>query len=816
VRTIQPADESAPPAIRLAGKGALPTIRLATLLGMLATAALLGVVSATAGLGVAGWIAGLATGSAATALLVTARMRSDQPEIHPADWVTLTRAVLIAGVAGLVADSFGRPVPVTALVTLSTVALVLDAVDGQVARRTGTATPLGARIDGEVDAFLILLLSIAVSQDYGAWVLVIGAARYALLLAGWLIPWLAAPLPPRYWGKVVAAVQGIVLTVAASGLLDRRAGMIAVAAALLLLAESFGRAVIWLYRTGAGPHTRRALRLAITVLSVMLVWGVLVAPDRIFQLTPAAFARIPVEGLALVAVAVVLPAWPRRIVAAVAGVLFSLLTLVKILNIEFYAEIGRAFNPVFGWVDISPAIGVVRDTIGPTRTNIALAALWLGLILLVGAITASVIHITTVAARHRRATVRGLAALTAVWALCAGLSLQLVPGSPVASTSAAGLVVAQVRDTQAALRDQRLFEKALHGSDPEASVPASGLLTGLRGKDVIIAFVEAYGQVAVQGTSFSPGVDAVLRRGTASLARAGWSTRSAWVTSPGFGGISQLAHSTLQSGLWVNTELRYAKLVASRRFTLSDAFGKAGWRTVSDSPEDDYTWPPGTQFYHYDQLYDRRNVGYRGPAFSYASMPDQYTLAAFQRRELGPGHKPVMAEIDLVSSHTPWAPLPTMVPWNKVGNGSIFDPMPARSESPLTVWRNANTVRQFFGRSIQYSMQALTSWVTELNDPNLVLILLGDEQPAGPISRPGASHEVPISIVARDPSVFRQIASWHWQDGLLPGHSAPLEGMGAFRSQFLDAFSGAGATSRRGAVGLDRRSRYDRFLPRAR
>jgi phosphatidylglycerophosphate synthase len=816
VRTIQPADESAPPAIRLAGKGALPTIRLATLLGMLATAALLGVVSATAGLGVAGWIAGLATGSAATALLVTARMRSDQPEIHPADWVTLTRAVLIAGVAGLVADSFGRPVSVTALVTLSTVALVLDAVDGQVARRTGTATPLGARIDGEVDAFLILLLSIAVSQDYGAWVLVIGAARYALLLAGWLIPWLAAPLPPRYWGKVVAAVQGIVLTVAASGLLDRRAGMIAVAAALLLLAESFGRAVIWLYRTGAGPHTRRALRLAITVLSVMLVWGVLVAPDRIFQLTPAAFARIPVEGLALVAVAVVLPAWPRRIVAAVAGVLFSLLTLVKILNIEFYAEIGRAFNPVFGWVDISPAIGVVRDTIGPTRTNIALAALWLGLILLVGAITASVIHITTVAARHRRATVRGLAALTAVWALCAGLSLQLVPGSPVASTSAAGLVVAQVRDTRAALRDQRLFEKALHGSDPEASVPASGLLTGLRGKDVIIAFVEAYGQVAVQGTSFSPGVDAVLRRGTASLARAGWSTRSAWVTSPGFGGISQLAHSTLQSGLWVNTELRYAKLVASRRFTLSDAFGKAGWRTVSDSPEDDYTWPPGTQFYHYDQLYDRRNVGYRGPAFSYASMPDQYTLAAFQRRELGPGHKPVMAEIDLVSSHTPWAPLPTMVPWNKVGNGSIFDPMPARSESPLTVWRNANTVRQFFGRSIQYSMQALTSWVTELNDPNLVLILLGDEQPAGPISRPGASHEVPISIVARDPSVFRQIASWHWQDGLLPGHSAPLEGMGAFRSQFLDAFSGAGATSRRGAVGLDRRSRYDRFLPRAR
>ena len=536
----QPADESAPPTSRLAGKVALPTIRLATILGLLATAALLGVVAATAGLGVAGWIAGLATGSAATALLATARMRSDQPAILPADWVTLTRTLVIAGVAGLVADSFFRPVSVTALVTLSSIALALDAVDGQVARRTGTATPLGARIDGEVDAFLILLLSIAVSRDYGSWVLVIGAARYALLLAGWLIPWLAAPLPPRYWRKVVAAVQGIVLTVAASGVLDRRTGvldrrtgMIAVAVALLLLVESFGRDVIWLYRTGAGPRLRRALRLAIMVVSVVIVWAVLVAPDRVYQLTPAAFVRIPVEGLALVAVALVLPTWPRRIVAAVAGLLFGLLFFLKILNMAFYAEIDRAFNPVLDWGDISPAISVVRATIGATDTDIVIVVVWLGLILVIGAITASAIHITTVAARHRRAAVRPLAALTAVWALCAGLSLQLVPGSPVASTSATGLVVGQVRGIQSALVDQRQFKQALNDSDPEASVPASDLLTGLRGKDVIIVFIESYGQVAVQGTSFSAGVDAVLRRSTASLARAGWSTQSCLAHRPG-------------------------------------------------------------------------------------------------------------------------------------------------------------------------------------------------------------------------------------------------------------------------------------------
>ena len=785
--TIQPPEVRH--ADKPANKVALPRIRLAALLGMLATAALLGVMSATAGLGAVGWITGLVTGSAAAALLVTARMRSDQPAILPADWITLTRMLPIAGVTGLVADSFSRPVSVTALVALSAVALALDAVDGQVARRTGTATPLGARIDGETDAFLILLLSIYVSQDYGSWVLVIGAARYALLLAGWLIPWLAAPLPPRYWGKVVAAVQGIVLTVAASGLLDRLVGMIAVAAALLLLAESFGRNVIWLYRTGAGPRTRRAVRIAVTGLALVLLWFDLLAPDRAWQFSLAAFVRIPVEALVLVAVALVLPPWPRRIVATIAGILLSLLAFDKILNIAMYEEVNRAFNPLNDWSSIRPAAGVVRDAIGTTLTNVVLVAIWIGIVLLVGAITAATIHVTAVAARHRRGAVRGLAALTAIWGLSAGLSLQLAAGSPVASTSATGLAVSQVRAYQAALSDPRRFGQATRSPDPEAAVPASGLLTGLRGKDVIIAFVESYGQVAVRGTSYSPGVNAVLRQQTGMLTRAGWSTQSAWLTSPTFGGISWLAHSTLQSGLWVNSNQRYDELLASKRFTLSDAFDKAGWHTVADDPSDNTVWKPGTYFYHYDQTYNRLNVGYRGPTFSYSSMPDQYTLAAFQRLELTPGHKPVMAEIDLTSSHIPWAPLPAMVPWNKVGNGSVFDPQPAESESAATVWRSNNTVRQFYGQSIQYTMTALTSWVTELNDPNLVLILLGDHQPHTAVSGPGATHDVPISIVTRAPSVLKQMSSWHWQNGLLPAPSAPLEPMDAFRNQLLNTFS---------------------------
>ncbi len=649
--------------------------------------------------------------------------------------------------------------------------------------------PLGSRLAGEIYAFLILLLSIAVSRTYGSWVLVIGAARYMLLLAGWLVPWLAAPLPPRFWRKVVAAVQGIVLTVAVSGVLDRLVGMVAVAIALLLLAESYGRDVIWLYRAGVRPRTRRAVLLPVTVLSVALGWGVLVAPDRIFQLTPAAFARIPIEGLVLVAVALVVPAKARRIVAAVAGILFGLLTLIKIFNMGFYAEAGRPFNVVFDWGNIGPAVGVARDAIGTRSADVALIALIVVAILIIGAITASAMRIAAVAAQHRRAAVLALGPLTAAWALCAGLSLQLVPGLPVASTSAAGLVVAQVRATATAIHEQHQLEQVLRAPDATARIPASDLLTGLRGKDVVIAFVESYGKVAVQGTSFSPGIDALLRSRTALLARAGWSARSAWIVSPGFGGISQLSHSTLLSGLWINSTQLYAELLHSHRFTLTDAFAKAGWRTVSDAPSDDDSWPPGSSFYHFDKLYNHDNVGYRGPRFSYARVPDQYTLAEFQRLEFTPGHQPVMAEIDLVSSHTPWAPLPTMVPWDKVGNGSIYKAIRARAKSVPAVWRSTSMVRRFFARSIRYSLTALTSWVTEAKDPNLVLIVLGDEQPDSVISSNLVNHVVPISIIARDPSVFRHIASWHWQDGLLPDPKAPVEPMNAFRDQFIDAFS---------------------------
>src|SRR6478672_4136055 len=272
--------------------------------------------------------------------------------LGPAGWVTLARGTLALGVAALTADSFVRPVPVALLVGLAVVALALDYVDGEVARRTGTVSELGARLDGEVDAFLILALSVYVAPIAGAWVLAIGLARYAFLAAGWPLPWMRAQLPRRDWRKTVAATQGIVLAVAAAGVVPPPISRVALAVALAMLAESFGRDVLWLWQRrptaaaepvtaagdstptapGTGPSRGRQIRagigIAFTVAAVMLVWAALVAPDRPNHITFDAFARLPIEGLVVVALALALPRNARRVLAWVVGPLLGVLLVL--------------------------------------------------------------------------------------------------------------------------------------------------------------------------------------------------------------------------------------------------------------------------------------------------------------------------------------------------------------------------------------------------------------------------------------------------------------------------------------------------------
>ncbi|MCV2489276.1 hypothetical protein OF117_07850 [Geodermatophilus sp. YIM 151500] len=546
-------------------------------------------------------------------------------------------------------------------------------------------------------------------------------------------------------------------------------------------------------------HERRAGRRrawwgwSATVLAGVLVWSVLLAPDRLFRFTPAVLLRIPLEALAVVALALVLPSRRLRVVAPVVGALLGLLTLVRILDLGFRAVLHRSFNPVTDWRLLGPAAVAVRDSAGSGWADAALAGAALVLLVLVVGVTRSVTRLCLVARRHRRATAGTLGGLGVLWLVAALLGAQLVPGAPVASHGAADLAVTQVRAAAENLRDLPVFREQLAAHDPYASVPADRLLAGLRGKDVVVVFVESYGRVAVEDPAVAPGVRAVLAAGTRSLEDAGFSARSAFLTSPTFGGVSWLAHATLQSGLWIDRQQRHDQLLASDRLTLSAAFAAAGWRTVIDVPSNRGPWPEGERFYRLDRTYNRYDVGYAGPKFGFAAMPDQYTLAAFERLELRPGHPPVMAEIDLVSAHEPWTPLPRLLDWAALGDGSVFDGMPAEGPSAAEVLGDAERLRALYGRSIEYSLDVLFSWVTTFHrdDDDLVLVLVGDHQPAEIISGPDATPDVPVTVLARDPAVVDRLAPWNWDTGMLPGPRAPVWPMDAFRDRFFAAFGSA-------------------------
>ncbi|MFC4946272.1 sulfatase [Pseudonocardia sp. GCM10023141] len=538
-----------------------------------------------------------------------------------------------------------------------------------------------------------------------------------------------------------------------------------------------------------GDGLRRPLPArVITGLAAVAVYVALIAPRELGQLTPAAFLRIPVEGLVAVAVLLVLPPRPRRVVAVIGGTVLGVLTILKAVDMGFLAALARPFDLVLDWPLLVSAVSVLADSIGPAGAIVAVIAAVVLTLAVVGLMALAALRLSRVVAGHRPAARRAVAVLAVAWLGFAALGAQLVTPVPIAARSAAALVYQKAAQVPASLRDEEEFA-AQSAVDAFRDTPGPDLLGGLRGKDVVLSFVESYGRAALDDPEFAPHVDAVLDDGTRRLDAAGFASRSAFLTSPVAGGGSWLAQATFLSGLWIDNQQRYRSLVASDRLTLPAAFGRADWQTVAMVPGTTYAWPE-SRFYGFDRVYDAHTIGYRGPNFSWSTMPDQYVLSAFEHAEHAkPGRAPLLAEIPLTSSHVPWAPIPKMIDWNAVGDGSVFGPMPAAGIPPDTIWGDGPKVRTEYRRSIEYSLSSLISYVETYGDDDLVLVFLGDHQAAPIVTGEGAGRDVPITIVTRDRSVLDRVSGWGWQPGLRPGPQAPVTRMDTFRDRFLTAFA---------------------------
>lgn len=740
------------------------------------------------------WGVGLGCGAVLVALLRRGLARAGLTRLGPADVVTLVRGLMACAVAALTVQLvLGHDVR-AAVVALTAPALLLDGVDGWVARRTGTASALGARFDGEVDAFLILVLSVAVAPTFGWWVLAGGLARYAFGAAGWVLPWMRGSLEFRYWRKVVAATVGIVLVVAVADVLPRGVALGALIGAHVLLVESFGRDVWSLW--GARDSARRAGAVAsslrgggVAVLVVAILWFALVAPNEPHRVTPGSLLRMPAEIVALAALVLVVPQRIRRVIVVLAGLLMAAVVLLKILDLGASAVLDRPFNVVTDRGLLGSGYAFVKDSWGPWAAVVIIVALVVVLAAVVVGPVWAVGRVARLVVRDRRRGTRGVAVVGGVWILCAVTGLHNASGATVSVSGTGPYLVGKVRAAEAAHRDREVFTQAIGVDRYRAAAP--GELAGLAGKDVLVVFVESYGRVALEGVESEP-VRTVLDAGTAKLRSLGFDARSGYLTSTTFGGSSWLAHSTLQSGLAVSDQSRYDRLLSSDRTTLTSAFARDGWRTVALMPSTHGGWPEGRAFYGFDDVVTSSELRYAGPRFGFSAVPDQFALSAFGDAELGRDRsRQVMAQVELTSSHGPWAPLPEMVAPNALGDGSAFGGQLDKATTAAELWRDRSAVPKAYRKSIVYSLSSVLSFVEQHADDDLVLVVLGDHQPATIVSGFGGNRDVPITVIARDPKVMQRIAGWGWQDGLRPAEDAPVWPMADFRDRFLGAFGGA-------------------------
>ncbi|MTK02214.1 sulfatase [Micromonospora sp. CP22] len=523
---------------------------------------------------------------------------------------------------------------------------------------------------------------------------------------------------------------------------------------------------------------RRVVTRVVTALAAVLVLGAFTLPNRPWQLEPGALMRIPLEALLLAALLLALPGRPRRVVAALTGALLGLVVVVKVGDLGFYASLGRPFDLVLDWSLLDEAFTFVAESIG--RPGAIAIALGVGLSLLaVPVLTAlSTVRLSSLLTRHRTGSTRAIATLVLVWAVLAVFGVRIVPAMPIADTNASILVQEHAAEVWDRLSDRQVFAKEV-GVDPFRDLPADQLLTGLRGKNVLIAFVESYGRSAVTDPEFAA-IPRMLDEGAGRLSAAGFATRSGFLTSPTIGGASWLAHATLLSGLWVDNNQRYRNLLASDRFTLGDAFRRASWRTVGVMPAVNQPWPEGA-FYGYEQFYSGPDLDYQGPRFAFAPMPDQFAIHQFHQRELtGARDRPVMVELSLVSSHSPWTKVPSLVEWDAIDDGEVF-----RRGIIGTPTAQARTG---YRHSISYTLRTLISYAETYGDDDTVLVIVGDHQPAPVVTGENPSHDVPIHIVTKDSAVLQRIGDWGWQDGLTPDAKAPVWPMDQFRDRFLTAF----------------------------
>jgi energy-converting hydrogenase Eha subunit A len=524
------------------------------------------------------------------------------------------------------------------------------------------------------------------------------------------------------------------------------------------------------------------------VLAAVVLYLVLVQPNHPAAMTWRALAVFPLElPVILLGLAALGPGRASTVIRLLLVPALTIVAVLKTADFASFTALSRGFNPVADLPLIDASVRLIAGTVGPLAAAGAVA----GAVAVVALLAALLWWATGVWSRidlsRRAARFSGAAAVLAAGVAAAEIAEASrawnPPGSIPGAAFTARLGIERVELATRTVAELRVF-RAAAAADPFAG---TGPLLDAIGRDVMVVFVESYGRTSIDTPYFAEVHRQTLAEAEARLLDLGLAMRSGYLASPTRGGQSWLAHGTLANGLWIDDQTRYAAAIASGRETLFHIADRSGFRTAAVMPAITLDWPESARM-GFETVLAAKDLGYRGKPFNWVTMPDQFTLAALDRLlRTGEDPRPLFVQVALVSSHAPWVPVPDLLDWDSLGDGTVFDEVATSGDPPDVVWRDTDRVREQYRLSIDYSLQTVFDYAARhAGDPPL-MIVLGDHQAAGFVAldeRP----DVPVHLIG-PPDLVAKAAEWGWTPGLVPGDDVPVRPMDEMRDLFIRTFS---------------------------
>ena len=522
-----------------------------------------------------------------------------------------------------------------------------------------------------------------------------------------------------------------------------------------------------------------------------ILYLVLIQPNHPDAMTWGALLAFPLEWPAILLGLMAFGA--GRTGQVLRGVLVAIMVLIAVLkaaDFGMFSALSRGFNPVSDLALVEAGARLLTGAVGPVLAVLALVAA----VAVICAVTALLWWSTGVwaAMGSRKLLFQGLTGSAAL--LSAGVAAAEIgdtlgrwnlPAHIPGSAFSARVGIERIEMIRSTMIDLREFSEAA-ANDPFVGI--DGKLNAIN-RDVIVVFVESYGRTSFDTPLFSDLHRKTLERGQKDLASRGLSMASGFLASPTRGGQSWLAHATLGNGLWVNDQSRYGAVLASNRKTLFHFAAEAGFHTAAVMPQITLDWPESAVM-GFETILAASDLGYEGLSFNWVTMPDQFTFAAMDRllRTKRADDRPFFIQVATGSSHAPWVPVPELVAWDSIGDGSIFDPMALAGEPPDVVWRDRDRVRAQYRLAIDYALQVVLSYAALHAENPPLMIVVGDHQAAGFVALDERS-DVPIHVIGPDDLVDRAAEDWDLTQGLIPSPDAPLVPMDQMRDRILQSFT---------------------------